>query len=229
MKKMNTFAARVAAIVVVIVLCISSASAQVLTKSNGVKFDALHGSRNWFIGAQYGYSLDSENFIGLEAGRRFGDNFRLSINGMYNLDNMSSDYRNHSFAVVKASYDFVSSASQFYQETGLDLNLSLMAGGMEQANGLKKFPDADGNKQLSDLRTKLDITYGVGAGISWNIVKNVQLRADFIFLTMPQEKDFINQLDGFVHDLPQADQEHLKNQNWQENMKIIRIGFTYHF
>ena len=226
---MNTFAARVAAIVVVIVLCIANANAQALTKSNGVKFDALHGSRNWFIGAQYGYSLDSENFIGLEAGRRFGDNFRLSVNGMYNLDNMKSDYRNHSFAVLKASYDFVSSASEFYQKTGIDFNLSLMAGGMEQANGLKKFPDADGNKQLSDLRTKLDITYGVGAGISWNIISNVQLRADVIFMAMPEEKKFINELDRFVQDLPQADQEHIKSQNWQKNMKVIRIGFTYHF
>lgn len=226
MKKMNTFAARVAAIIVLVVLCISSASAQGLIKSNGVKFDALHGSSNWFVGAQYGYSLDSENFIGLEAGRRFGDNFRLSVNGMYNLDNMSSDYRNHSFAVLKASYDIVSSASQFYQETGLDFNLSLMAGGMEQANGLIKSPNG---QKLSDLRTKLDITYGVGAGLSWNIEKNIQLRAEFIFLIMPQEEDFINQLDGFIQDLSQADQEHLKSQNWQKNMNMIRIGFTYHF
>ena len=217
-------------VVVVTILSVISINAQTVIKTdNGIKYDVLYGSSNWFVGAQYGYSLDSENFVGIEAGRRFGDHFRLSVNGMYNLSNKSSDYRNHSFAVAKATYDFVSSASTFYQKTGLDFNLSVMAGGMEQANGIKKFPDTNGTEQLRDLRTKLDFTYGAGAGISWNVIKHVQLRAEFIFLTMPQEKDFISQLDEFVKELPEADQDHLRSQKWQKNMKMIRIGFTYHF
>ena len=56
-----------------------------IEKAEDVKLDVLHGSSNWYVGAGYGYATDGEHMIGLEAGRRFSDHFRLGVQGMVNL------------------------------------------------------------------------------------------------------------------------------------------------
>jgi hypothetical protein len=160
MKKYMNIAARVVAVIVLVILCIASASAQVITKRNGVKFDALHGSRNWYAAAKYAYGVNGgESYLGAEAGRRFGDSFRLGIEGMWCLSEDITQH--HSYVVLKPSFDLISSDSEFYQKTCLDVSISGLIGAMSQAKGFEKFEDADGEPQLRDIACRPHLAYGL--------------------------------------------------------------------
>ena len=228
MKKQNKIAARVAAIVVVIVLCIANANAQVVTKRNGVKFDALHGSRNWYAAAKYAYGVNGgESYLGAEAGRRFCDSFRLGIEGMWCITEDITQH--HSYVVLKPSFDLVSSDSEFYQKTCLDVSISGLIGAMSQAKGFEKFEDANGQPQLRDIACRPHLAYGASISLNWNIVKNVQLRLEATYLFTPEEKKFADDIESFCSGLSEADCQWVKSGNWLSNQILVGASVAYHF
>ena len=228
MKKMNTFAARVAAIIVLVVLCISSASAQGLIKSNGVKFDALHGSSNWYAAAKYAYGINGgESYLGAEAGRRFNDHFRLGIEGMWCLTQDITQH--HSYVVLKPSFDLVSSNSEFYQNTCLDVSISGLVGAMAQAKGMQKFQDDNGVPQLHDIACRPHLTYGASISLNCNVVTNVQVRIEASYLFASEEKKFANNIDNFCNSLSEADCQWVKSGNWIKNQILVGASIAYHF
>jgi len=228
MKKIKNIAAQVAAIIVLVIVCVASASAQVITKRNGVKFDALHGSRNWYAAAKYAYGVNGgENYIGAEAGRRFNDYFRLGIEGMWCLTQDITQH--HSYVVLKPSFDLVSSDSEFYQKTCVDVSISGLIGAMSQAKGFEKFEDANGQPQLRDIACRPHLAYGASISLNWNVVQNVQLRLEATYLFTPEEKKFANNLDSFCQGLPEADCQWVKSGNWLSNQILVGASIAYHF
>lgn len=198
-----------------------------IEKAENVKLDVLHGSSNWYVGAGYGYALDGEHMIGLEAGRRFSDHFRLGIQGMYNIT--KSLVPNHSWFVLKPSFDLVSSQSAFYKKTGIDVSIAPLIGGKVQCKGLRKIEAEDGTPRLRDLQCIPNITYGGAAEISWNCASHVQIRLGVNYLAMPKEKEFIENLDAFIDGLSEADQKTVLSGNWQKSQFMITGSVTFHF
>lgn len=136
---------------------------------------------------------------------------------------------NHSWFVLKPSFDLISSQSGFYKATGIDISISPLIGGKVQCKGLRKFEDSEGNTRLRDLQCIPNITYGGAAEISWNFVKHAQLRVGVNYLTMPKEKDFIENIDAFVKDLNEADRNEVLSGNWQKGQFMVTASVTYHF
>lgn len=198
-----------------------------IEKAEDVKLDVLHGSSNWYVGAGYGYATDGEHMIGLEAGRRFSDHFRLGVQGMVNLT--KSIVSNHSWFVLKPSFDLIPSQSGFYKATGIDISISPLIGGKVQCKGLRKFEDSEGNTRLRDLQCIPNITYGGAAEISWNFVKHAQLRVGVNYLTMSKEKDFIENIGAFVENLNEADKNEVLSGNWQKGQFMVTASVTVHF
>ena len=198
-----------------------------IEKAEDVKLDVLHGSSNWYVGAGYGYATDGEHMIGLEAGRRFSDHFRLGVQGMVNLT--KSIVSNHSWFVLKPSFDLIPSQSGFYKATGIDISISPLIGGKVQCKGLRKFEDSEGNTRLRDLQCIPNITYGGAAEFSWNFVKHAQLRVGVNYLTMSKEKDFIENNGAFVENLNEADKNEVLSGNWQKGQFMVTASVTVHF
>lgn len=198
-----------------------------IEKAENVKLDVIHGSSNWYVGAGYGYALDGEHMIGLEAGRRFSDNFRLGIQGMYNIT--KSLVPNHSWFVLKPTFDLISSQSAFYKKTGIDVSIAPLIGGKVQCKGLRKIEAEDGTPRLRDLQCIPNITYGGAAEISWNCAAHVQIRLGVNYLAMPKEKEFIENLDTFIDGLSEADQKTVLSGNWQKGQFMVTAAVTFHF
>ena len=198
-----------------------------IEQAEDVKLDVIHGSSNWYVGAGYGYALDGEHMIGLEAGRRFSDHFRLGIQGMYNIT--KSVVPNHSWFVLKPSFDLVSSQSAFYKKTGIDVSIAPLIGGKVQCKGLRKIEAEDGTPRLRDLQCIPNITYGGAAEISWNCTSHVQIRLGVNYLAMPKEKEFIENLDAFIDGLSEADQKTVLSGNWQKGQFMVTAAVTFHF
>lgn len=198
-----------------------------IENAEDVKLDVIHGSSNWYVGAGYGYALDGEHMIGLEAGRRFSDHFRLGIQGMYNIT--KSLVPNHSWFVLKPTFDLISSQSAFYKKTGIDVSIAPLIGGKVQCKGLRKIEAEDGTPRLRDLQCIPNITYGGAAEISWNCAAHVQIRLGVNYLAMPKEKEFIENLDTFIDGLNEADQKTVLSGNWQKGQFMVTAAVTFHF
>ncbi len=198
-----------------------------IENAEDVKLDVIHGSSNWYVGAGYGYALDGEHMVGLEAGRRFSDHFRLGIQGMYNIT--KSLVPNHSWFVLKPTFDLISSQSAFYKKTGIDVSIAPLIGGKVQCKGLRKIEAEDGTPRLRDLQCIPNITYGGAAEISWNCAAHVQIRLGVNYLAMPKEKEFIENLDTFIDGLSEADQKTVLSGNWQKGQFMVTAAVTFHF
>ena len=198
-----------------------------IENAEDVKLDVIHGSSNWYVGAGYGYALDGEHMVGLEAGRRFSDHFRLGIQGMYNIT--KSLVPNHSWFVLKPTFDLISSQSAFYKKTGIDVSIAPLIGGKVQCKGLRKIEAEDGTPRLRDLQCIPNITYGGAAEISWNCAAHVQIRLGVNYLAMPKEKEFIENLDAFIDGLSEADQKTVLSGNWQKGQFMVTAAVTFHF
>lgn len=198
-----------------------------IEKAENVKLDVIHGSSNWYVGAGYGYAFDGEHMVGLEAGRRFSDHFRLGVQGMYNIT--KSLVPNHSWFVLKPTFDLISSQSAFYKKTGIDVSIAPLIGGKVQCKGLRKIEAEDGTPRLRDLQCIPNITYGGAAEISWNCTAHVQFRLGVNYLAMPKEKEFIENLDTFIDGLSEADQRTVLSGNWQKGQFMVTAAVTFHF
>ncbi len=201
-----------------------------LEKSENVKLIERNGSHNFYIALKGGITFEGEAMAGGAIGLRIADQFRIEAEGMYNLDNMKKgNYRKHSYAIAKMVYDIVPSSSNFYKKHKVNFNISAFVGGMEQGSDLKKFPNSEGIYQLSDLRCKMELTYGAGIGISKRIAPHWQLGAEVSFFMMPTEKDFVEDLPAFKADISTEAQAKLDSQKWSKNMVLASISLRYHF
>lgn len=136
---------------------------------------------------------------------------------------------NHSWFVLKPSFDLIPSQSGFYKATGIDISISPLIGGKVQCKGLRKFEDSEGNTRLRDLQCIPNITYGGAAEFSWNFVKHAQLRVGVNYLTMSKEKDFIENIGAFVENLNEADKNEVLSGNWQKGQFMVTASVTVHF
>ena len=201
-----------------------------LEKSEDVKLVERNGSHNFYIGAKGGITFEGEPMAGGMVGLRIADQFRIEAEGMYNLDNMKEgNYRKHSYAIAKVVYDLIPSSSAFYKKHKVNFNVAAFVGGMEQGSDLKKFPNSEGIYQLSDLRCKMELTYGAGIGISKRIAPRWQLGAEISYFFMPTEKDFVEDLPAFKADIDATAQAKLDSQKWCKNMIMGSISLRYHF
>lgn len=205
----------------------TKAEKSAIENAEDVKLDVIHGSSNWYVGAGYGYALDGEHMVGLEAGRRFSDHFRLGVQGMYNMT--KSLVSNHSWFVLKPTFDLISSQSGFYKKTGIDVSIAPLIGGKVQCKGLRKIEAEDGTPRLRDLQCIPNITYGGAAEISWNCTSHVQIRLGVNYLAMPKESKFIEDLDAFIDGLSEADQRTVLSGNWQKGQFMVTAAVTFHF